>query len=81
MAKVTNLDDLKRMHDLARIAKPGSKEWIDFAATMIDSFPSLYKTAMAMNERMAKLEGAMANLIIEAHNVKVRGAALLQRPS
>lgn len=56
MAKVTNLDDLKRMHDWARIAKVGSKEWIDFATTMIDSFPALYATAQTMNKRLAEMQ-------------------------
>ena len=56
MANVTNFDDLKRMHDLARIAKVGSKEWIDFATTMIDSFPSIYATAKAMNKRLDEMQ-------------------------
>jgi len=56
MAKITNLDDLKRMHDWARIAKVGSKEWLEFATTMIDSFPAIYETAKAMNKRMVEMQ-------------------------
>lgn len=55
MAKITNLDEIKRMHEWARVAKVGSKEWIEFASTMIDSFPALYETAKAMNKRMAEM--------------------------
>lgn len=60
MAKITNLDKLKRIHDRARIAKVGSKEWIEFATTMIDSFPALYETARAMNTRMDRLQNQVS---------------------
>ena len=56
MAKITNWDDLRRMHDFARIAKPGSKVWIEFADTMIDSFPAMYDMAKAMNQKIIELQ-------------------------
>lgn len=59
MAKITNMDELKRMHEFARIAKVGSREWIEFATTMIDSFPAIYETAKAMNRRMAEMQEIM----------------------
>ncbi len=55
-AKNVNFDELKRKHDWARIAKVGSKEWIDFATTMLDAFPAIYDTAKRMNKRMAEMQ-------------------------
>jgi hypothetical protein len=57
MAVITNFDELKRKHDRARIATVGSKAWLDFVTTMIDSFPALYKTAKAMNEHFKEITG------------------------
>ena len=55
MAVVTNFDELKRLHMWARTKGTGSKEWIEFATTMVDSFPALYDTAKAMNGETARL--------------------------
>lgn len=55
MAKTTNFDELKRLHDWARIAKVGSREWIEFATTMMDTFPAIYETAKATNATIAEL--------------------------
>lgn len=55
MAKITNFDTLKRLHDWARVAKVGSREWIEFATTMMDSFPELYVTAKGMNAELESL--------------------------
>lgn len=56
MAVVTNFNDLKRMHERAVIGGSNSRHWIEFASTMIDSFPALFKTARAMNEELAALK-------------------------
>jgi len=57
MAVITNFDELKKKHDRARIATVGSKAWLDFASAMIDSFPAIYKTARAMNDRYKEIMG------------------------
>lgn len=62
MAKVTNLDELKRQHEWARIAKVGSRDWIEFSSTMIDSFPALYETAKRMNAEFEQLRQDKARL-------------------
>jgi hypothetical protein len=49
MKQKINFDDLKRLHDGARIAKVGSREWIEFATTMLDEFPAIYDKAKSMN--------------------------------
>jgi len=46
---------------------PGSKPWIDFATTMMDSFLPLYDTAKRMNENAAKLRGTHAGDNAEEH--------------
>lgn len=56
MPSTVDFDELKRLHDRARIAPPGSKDWLKFATTMMESFPALYETARAMNARMAELQ-------------------------
>ena len=56
MSKTVNFDELKQLHDRARIANPGSKDWLAFATTLLDAFPALYATAKAMNARMAELQ-------------------------
>ncbi len=56
MALVTNFDALKELHAEALRCGTGSRPWIEFASTMADSFPSLYKTAQLMNVRMRELE-------------------------
>lgn len=55
MAKITNFDELKRLHDWARVKKVGSREWIEFATTMMDTFPAIYETAKATNATIAEL--------------------------
>lgn len=55
MTVVTNFDDLKRLHAEARIRGAGSKAWIEFATVMMDSFPSLYDKAKAINARVSKI--------------------------
>ena len=55
MAKITNFDELKKLHDEARIAKVGSREWLEFASAMIDSFPAIYDTAKSMNAEFKNL--------------------------
>lgn len=56
MSLPVNFDELKQLHDWARIAKPGSKDWLAFATTMLDAFPALYAAAKAMNARIAELQ-------------------------
>lgn len=58
MAKVTNFDELKRIHNAARISKVGSKAWIEFAVTMLDSFPAIYEVAKNTNAEIAQLRRA-----------------------
>jgi hypothetical protein len=55
MKQKINFDDLKRLHDGARIAKVGSREWIEFATTVLNEFPTIYSTAKGMNEEFHKL--------------------------
>lgn len=62
MAKITNFYELKRLHDLARVAKVGSRDWIEFATTMMDSFPALYETAKGMNAEFARLNRELADV-------------------
>lgn len=56
MAVVTNFNDLKAMHQRAVIGGSNSRAWIEFASTMMDSFPALYSTALGMNKRLAELQ-------------------------
>lgn len=58
MAVIKNFDELKRMHNLARISKAGSRDWIEFAVTMLDSFPAIYEIAKNTNAEMAQLRRA-----------------------
>lgn len=60
MTKPINLDDLKRLHDSARIAKPGSRDWLAFATTMMDNFPALYETAKQLNAEMVRAKATSA---------------------
>lgn len=55
MAIVTNFDDLKRMHQAAIVGGAKSKAWIDFAITMMDSFPAIYTKAKQINESLNAL--------------------------
>jgi len=54
MAIITNFNRLRSLHDAARLRGPNSREWIEFAVTMMDSFPALYDVAEAMNQDQAK---------------------------
>lgn len=65
MAVITNFDTLKALHENARASSAGRRDWIKFADTMIDSFPSLYRTAKAMNGRSAELEKALRDLVAQ----------------
>lgn len=55
MKNKINFDDLKRLHDDARIAKVGSREWIGFATTMLDNFPEIYAKAKSMNAKFNRM--------------------------
>jgi len=57
MAVITNFDELNMLHQEARRKGVGSKAWIAFATTMMDSFPSLHETAKRMNEKAKALRG------------------------
>lgn len=63
MAMVTNFDELKRMHQAAVVGGAKSKAWIDFAITMMDSFPALYAQAKRVNE-------ALSNLRVDIDKIK-----------
>ncbi len=56
MAIVTNFDDLQRLHQAAVVGGAKSRAWLEFAITMMDSFPNLYRTAKGMNERLETLQ-------------------------
>lgn len=51
MAIITNFDRLKDLYEEAKRKGVGSKAWIDFASTMLDSFPDLYGVAQKMNKQ------------------------------
>lgn len=55
MAHVTNFDELKRMHQAAVVGGAKSKDWIQFAITMMDSFPAIYAKAKKINESLDAL--------------------------
>ena len=55
MKNKISFSDLKRLHDSARIAKVGSKEWIEFATTMLDNFPAIYEKAKSMDANFYRL--------------------------
>ncbi len=55
MAQVTNFDELKRMHEAAVVRGANSKAWIDFAVTMMDSFPAIYAKAKQINDMLNSL--------------------------
>lgn len=59
MAYVTSFDRLKQMHEAALVGGTGSKAWIDFAVTMMDSFPALHRKIEVANAALVKLERAM----------------------
>lgn len=75
MAKITNLDELKTLHSEARRRGASSREWIEFAIAMEDSFPAIYDKAKVMNaefERLREIELAAKNLIAQKgrHNTE-----------
>ena len=63
MAIVTNFDELKRLHQAAVVGGAKSKAWIDFAITMMDSFPHIYSKAKQVNE-------ALNNLRVDIDKIK-----------
>ena len=52
MGIVTNFDELKRLHSAAIVGGAKSRAWIEFAITMVDSFPGIHAKAKAMNEHL-----------------------------
>lgn len=54
----TNFDNLKALRTEALRCGAGSKAWIDFANTVIDSFPQIYDTAKQMNAEALRLHYA-----------------------
>lgn len=56
MKIVTNFDELKRMREAAITGGAGSRAWMEFAITVIDSFPHIYTTAFNTNKKLAALE-------------------------
>ena len=62
MAIVTNFDELKNLYSAAIIGGAKSRAWIEFAVTMIDSFPKLYAKAKAMNEHLDCLQKQIASI-------------------
>lgn len=65
---VTNLDELRRLRETALVKGAGSKAWIDFASTMLDSFPHLYETAQRMNGDAERMRHALRTLIGETED-------------
>lgn len=63
MALVTNFDELNRMHKAAVVGGAKSKDWINFAITMMDSFPAIYAKAKQVNE-------ALSNLTVDINKIK-----------
>lgn len=51
MSQVTNFDALNAIRTEAASRGVGSKQWIEFATVMFDSFPAIYEVAKQMNER------------------------------
>ena len=62
MAYVTNFDELKRMHEAAVVGGAKSKAWIEFAITMMDSFPEIYAKARRVNEALSSLRVDIDNI-------------------
>lgn len=50
MALVTNFDQLKQLHQAAVVGGAKSRAWLEFAITMMDSFPAIYAKAKEVNE-------------------------------
>ena len=63
MAKITNLDELMRLHQEVLRFGLSSKQFLTFSTTMLDSFPALYETAKRMNETTGKVVTA-ANALL-----------------
>lgn len=60
MAVTINFDELRRLHQAAVVGGSTSRAWIEFASTMLDSFPHLYRQAQAVNQRLKELEKDIA---------------------
>lgn len=56
MAATTNFDELQRLHYAAVVGGSTSRAWVEFASTMVDSFPHLYRQAERLNLRLKELE-------------------------
>lgn len=56
MAIVTNFDELSKLHKRALVGGAKSGAWIEFAVTMMDSFPRLYETAKGLNARLSEFK-------------------------
>lgn len=63
MALVTNFDDLQRLHRAAVVGGSKSRAWLEFAITMMDSFPAIYSKAKQVNE-------ALNNLTVDINKIK-----------
>ena len=62
MKIVTNFDELKRMREATITGGAGSRAWMDFAVTVIDSFPHLYSKACLINRRIGELETQISTI-------------------
>lgn len=62
MAIITNFDELKRLHSAAIIGGAKSRAWIEFAITMIDSFPAIHAKAKTINEHLDYLQKQIASI-------------------
>ena len=68
MAVITNFDEIKVLRNKALIKGHGSKEWIEFAQAMFDSFPHIYATAQKMNEEQRRIRHAVRTLLGETED-------------
>ncbi len=62
MAIVTNFDTLSRLHAEARLQGAGSRAWIEFADTMMDSFPTIYKKARLVTTQLLDCESRLMEM-------------------
>lgn len=52
MMKKTNFDDLKKLHENAKVSGRGSKAYFAFCDAFFDGFPNIYETAKSMNAQL-----------------------------
>lgn len=62
MALVTNFDQLKQLHQAAVVGGAKSRAWLEFAITMMDSFPAIYAKAKEVNEGLNKLKDDISQI-------------------